>query len=49
MYGWTALIAYGAVGFARLPMALAVAVVAVGVVALVVLVAWPRRHQKLSV
>jgi UDP-GlcNAc:undecaprenyl-phosphate GlcNAc-1-phosphate transferase len=49
MYGWTALIAYGAVGFARLPTALAVAVVAVGVVGLVVLVGWPRRHQKVPV
>ena len=46
MYGWTGLIAYGAVGFARLPMAVAVAFVAVGVVGLVVLVAWPRRHSR---
>ncbi|HEY5031289.1 MAG TPA: MraY family glycosyltransferase [Actinomycetes bacterium] len=49
MYGWTGLIAYGAVGFARLPMAVAVALVSVGVVGLVVLVGWPRRRTKLPV
>ncbi len=47
MYGWTGLIAYGAVGFARLPMGVAVALVSVGVVGLVVLVGWPRRRTKL--
>ena len=48
MYGWTALIAYGAVGFARLPMPVAVAVVSAGVVGLVVLVAWPRRRHRVA-
>ncbi len=46
MYGWTGLIAYGAVGFARLPMPVAVTVVAVGIIALVVLVGWPRRRAR---
>ena len=46
MYGWTGLIAYGAVGFARLPMPLAVTVVVVGVIGLVVLVGWPRRRSR---
>ena len=39
-------IAYGAVGFARLPMPVAVTVVSVGVVGLMVLVGWPRRRAR---
>jgi UDP-GlcNAc:undecaprenyl-phosphate GlcNAc-1-phosphate transferase len=42
MYGWTALIAFGAVALAVLPMALAAGAFAVGAVVLVVLVGWPR-------
>jgi UDP-GlcNAc:undecaprenyl-phosphate/decaprenyl-phosphate GlcNAc-1-phosphate transferase len=42
LYSWTALIAYGAVGLAVLPAPLAVALIAAGLVALVLLVEWPR-------
>ena len=42
LYGWTALIAYGAVALAVLPVALAVAGIAVGLITLIVLVEWPR-------
>ena len=42
MYGWTALIAYGAVGLAVLPVGLAVALMVAGLVGLVLLVQWPR-------
>ena len=42
MYGWTALIAYGAVGLAVLPIPLAIGAMALGLVALVLLVEWPR-------
>ena len=42
LYGWTALIAYGAVGLAVLPAPLAVAAIAAGLVALILLVEWPR-------
>ena len=40
--GWTALVAYGAVGLAVLPVALAAGLIAIGLVVLVVLVGWPR-------
>jgi UDP-GlcNAc:undecaprenyl-phosphate GlcNAc-1-phosphate transferase len=46
MYGWTALIAYGAVGLAVLPAAVALGLVAVGLVGLVLLVGWPRLHHR---
>jgi UDP-GlcNAc:undecaprenyl-phosphate GlcNAc-1-phosphate transferase len=42
MYGWTGLIAYGAVALAVLPMAVAATLFVVGLVVLVVLVGWPR-------
>ena len=42
MYGWTALIAYGAVGLAVLPVGLALVLIAAGLVVLVLLVEWPR-------
>ncbi|MFI5100247.1 MAG: MraY family glycosyltransferase, partial [Actinomycetes bacterium] len=42
LYGWTALIAYGAVGLAVLPAPLAGAAIAAGLVALILLVEWPR-------
>jgi len=42
LYGWTALIAYGAVGLAVLPAPVAVGLMALGLVALVLLVEWPR-------
>ncbi len=45
MYGWTALLAFGAVGWAILPPALAVTLAAVGLVVLVVIVGWPRLRQ----
>jgi UDP-GlcNAc:undecaprenyl-phosphate GlcNAc-1-phosphate transferase len=46
MYGWTALIAYGAVGLAVLPAGVAVAMMAVGLVVLVLLVGWPRLRRR---
>ena len=50
MYGWTALIAYGAICLAFLARQVALALVVVGLVALVVLVGWPRfRSRPVSV
>ena len=46
MYGWTALIAYGAVGLAVLPTPLAIGLMALGLVALVLLVEWPRLRRR---
>ena len=46
MYGWTALIAYGAVGLAVLPAGVAVAMMAVGLVVLVLLVGWPSLRRR---
>ena len=46
MYGFTALIGYGAVGLAVLPATVALVLVAVGVVALLVLVGWPRLQRR---
>jgi UDP-GlcNAc:undecaprenyl-phosphate/decaprenyl-phosphate GlcNAc-1-phosphate transferase len=46
MYGWTALIAYGAVGLAVLPAGVALVLSLVGLVALVVLVGWPRLRPR---
>ncbi len=46
LYGWTGLIAYGAVGLAVLPLGLAVMLMAGGLVVLVVLVEWPRLRPR---
>jgi UDP-GlcNAc:undecaprenyl-phosphate/decaprenyl-phosphate GlcNAc-1-phosphate transferase len=46
MYGWTALIAYGAVGMAVLPMPVALTFMVAGVAFLVLVVAWPRLRPR---
>ena len=46
MYGWTALIAYGAVGLAVLPADVALGLMAAGLVVLVLLVGWPRLRPR---
>jgi hypothetical protein len=46
MYGFTALIGYGAVGLAVLPAPLAITLVVVGVVGLLLVVGWPRLQRR---